>query len=265
MIYGIDFAFGNGLTTAQIKAAGKQFVCRYLSGGSSKDIGATELANYKAAGIVVVFVWETTGTDMVSEAAGFGDATAAHAELTRLGAPDAPVFFAADEQTEADETDYLKGTASVVGLARNGLYGGLASIQRAFNGGLITYGWQTYAWSGGVWDNRALLRQVQNGVTLGPATVDLDQAAYWGVATPVLTVADDFGQWPRPSAAPAPAQLPAGDVVVPDVTGKAGNAAIAVLEAAGLTGVLHSGSPVVSQTPGPGAVVAKGSNVNLGV
>lgn len=66
-------------------------------------------------------------------------------------------------------------------------------------------------------------------------------------------------------AAPAPPPVPAGDVTVPDVVGKAGSAAVAALAAAGLTGVVHTGSPVVSQTPGPGAVVVKGSTVNLGV
>src|SRR6185437_11740192 len=215
VIKGIDFAFGNGLTTAQIKAAGYQFVCRYLSGGNSKDINAAELGNYRAAGIPVVFVWETTGTDMTSVAQGVADATAAQAELVKLGAADAPVFFAADAATEANLAGYMQGVVSVLGHGRSGIYGGLASVKAAFDQGLVAYGWQTYAWSGGQWDNRALLRQVRNGIACGPAQVDEDEAAYWGVTTPVLTAADDFGQWPRPSV-----PVPAGDVLVPDVTGK---------------------------------------------
>lgn len=63
----------------------------------------------------------------------------------------------------------------------------------------------------------------------------------------------------------AHAPVPAGDVQVPDVVGGSGNAALLELAAAGLTGMVHTDHLVVSQTPGPGAVVAKGSNVNLGV
>ena len=57
-------------------------------------------------------------------------------------------------------------------------------VQRLFNAGKITWGWQTYAWSGGQWDSRAQLRQVQNGMTVDGAACDRDEA--W---------ASDFGQW----------------------------------------------------------------------
>jgi hypothetical protein len=207
MLKGIDFSYGSGLTTTQMKNAGVQFVCRYLSGGNSKDISKAELTNYMAAGIPVVFVWETSGVDMTSEANGINDAKAAQAELVKLGASTAVVFFAADEQAEPDLVGYLVGAATVIGHARVGIYGGLGSIEQAFNNHVAAYGWQTYAWSGGVWDNRALLRQTLNGVKVGPATVDLDQAAYWSSAT-VLTVHDDFGQWPRPTVTPPPPPTP---------------------------------------------------------
>lgn len=203
MLNGIDFSFGSGLTAGEIKNGGKAFVCRYLSGGGSKDISAAELANYKAAGIPVIFVWETSGVDMTSTANGVADARSAEAELNSIGAAGAPVFFAADEQTESDLTGYLQGAASVIGKDRTGIYGGLGSVSAAFNQGLVTYGWQTYAWSGGQWDNRALLRQVQNNVQFGPAQVDLDQAAYWA-SSKILGLSDDFGQWPRPVTPPPP-------------------------------------------------------------
>ena len=206
MLNGIDFSFGSGLTTAEIKNGGKQFVCRYLSGGNSKDISKTELDNYKAAGIPVIFVWETDGI-MRSEADGIAAAKAAEAELAQIGASGAVVFFAADAAQMPDLTGYLKGVNSVLGKPRTGVYGGLGSVQAAFNGGLVSYGWQTYAWSNGQWDDRALLRQVQNGVQFGPAQVDLDQAAYWN-STKILGLNDDFGQWPRPPATPPPAKGP---------------------------------------------------------
>lgn len=211
MLQGIDFSFGNGLTTDEIKATGHSFVCRYLSGGFSKDINAAELAAYRTAGIAVILVWETTGVDMVSHAAGVADAQAAQAELGRLAAAlkdasvaEAVVFFAADEAAEPDMPDYMRGASSVLGKARTGIYGGYGSVHAAFDDGLVSYGWQTLAWSAGEWDDRALLRQVQNNVRVGPATVDLDQAAYWASATKTLGVHDDFGQWPRPSVTPKP-------------------------------------------------------------
>ncbi len=40
-------------------------------------------------------------------------------------------------------------------------------IKRLFDGGKITWGWQTYAWSGGNWDSRAQVRQVQNDIPGG--------------------------------------------------------------------------------------------------
>lgn len=100
MLKGIDFSYGHGLTTAQISAAGYAFVCRYLSGDSSKDIDSLELSNYKAAGIRVVFVWETGG-QMPSQAQRVADAESAQVELELLASTiedlsvaSAPVFFA---------------------------------------------------------------------------------------------------------------------------------------------------------------------------
>ena len=209
MLKGIDFSSGNGLTTAQIIDAGCAFVCRYLSGGLPKDIDSLELSNYKAAGIRIVFVWETDGL-MPSKAQGIADAGTAQAELERLATAikdpsvaSAPVFFAADEQTETDPIGYLQGTVAVLGKSRTAIYGGYNSVSTAFNAGLVTFGWQTYAWSNGQWDNRALLRQVQNNTQLGPAQVDNDKAAFWN-SPMILGLNDNFGQWPSPTPAPPP-------------------------------------------------------------
>lgn len=208
MLNGIDFSFGNGLTTGQIKSAGKSFVCRYLSGGNSKDIVKAELDNYLKADIAVVFVWETYG-QMTGEAQGSADARASQAELNQLGAGGAFVFFAQDipvQTSSAQQIDYMKGANSVLGLSRCGGYGDYATIKTLFDAGVIKQGWQTYGGSSGEWDDRALLRQVLNGQTLGPAQVDLDQAAYWN-STKVLTAADDFGQYPAPKSTPPPSKL----------------------------------------------------------
>lgn len=265
MLSGIDFSYGSGLTVDQIKAAGKDFVCRYLSGGGSKDIDKLELSNYLAAGIQVVFVWETTGL-MPSEAQGVADAQVAQRELDTLGAAQAVVFFAADASSEADLPGYLKGAASVLGKARVGVYGGLASVRTAFDQGLVTYGWQTYAWSNGEWDARALLQQYANGARVGPASVDLDRAEFPGSSV-ILTKDDDYGQWPRP-VSPRPTPAPVTTVAVPDVMGKASATAQSLIELAGLTAAIPSLAAgdigkVTGQSPIAGSQVAKGSTVTV--
>lgn len=263
MLSGIDFSYGSGLTVAQIKAAGKDFVCRYLSGGGSKDINAKELADYMAGGIQVVFVWETTGL-MPSEAQGVADAQDAQRQLDALGAKEAVVFFAADASSEANLPGYLKGAASVLGKARVGVYGGLDSVRTAFDQDLVTYGWQTYAWSNGEWDSRALLQQYSNGHQIGPCSCDLDRAEFPG-SNIVLTKDDDYGQWPRP-VNPRPKPQPVTDVTVPDVMGKADATARRLIELSGLKAdipALPAGDigKVKSQSPLAGSKVAKGSTV----
>lgn len=225
MLNGIDFSYGSGVTTAQIKSAGYQFVCRYLSGSTlgsnGKNVSAAEVKNYVAAGLPVVFVWEGTGTDATSMANGVADAQHAQNELIALAntlgdqkVAQTPVYFAVDEETASDVVGYLNGAASVLGKKRTGVYGGLHTIQQAFNADCVAYGWQTYAWSSGAWDNRALLRQVKNDVKVGPCDADHDQVAYWGVSTPVFGAGDDFGQYPAPvktsPAAPSAPVKPSG-------------------------------------------------------
>jgi hypothetical protein len=220
MLQGFDFAWGS-FTVAGAKANGWSFVCRYLSGGNSKDITATELHNWVTGGIQVVFVWETTGTDMTSYANGVNDALAANAELNRIGAAGSPVFFACDEQFTSDLVGYMRGVNSVLGIARSGIYGGLNTISVAFNNGVVKYGWQTYAWSGGAWDNRALLRQYLNG-----SSYDHDEAAFWSSPS-ILTTSSDYGQWPRPSS---PTPVPPGPIQEPVLSIGATGSAVVLLQ-----------------------------------
>lgn len=190
LIHGIDFSFASPLPTpAEITAAGAHFVARYLSTDTAKDLSAGEYSAYRTANIDVVLVWETTADRMLGgRAAGIEDATAAEALRKEIGVPGSPpIYFACDfdatpgEQVEIN--DYLTGAASIIGKSRVGMYGGFWPLSRAFDAALITYGWQTPAWSGGQWDARAQLRQVGFGVVIAGVTVDLDTA-----------LAADFGQ-----------------------------------------------------------------------
>ena len=76
----------------------------------------------------------------------------------------------------------MDGVASVIGRSRTGAYGGYYVIQRLFDAGKITWGWQAFAWSGGQWDPRAQARQIENGLEGG--SIDKDQA-----------MVADIGQW----------------------------------------------------------------------
>ena len=217
--WGFDYAFGDGITVAELEKAGCEFVCRYLSGtpGSGKNISAQEILNYYRAGINVVFNWETTGLE-TNRAQGISEARGAQAELDRLAAElvalkappalvaavkVAPVIFSLDTAPTGNvipgAEEYQNGVVSVLGIKRSGGYGGYEWINTAFDLKLITYGWQTYAWSDNEWAPRAQLQQWHNGYIEGPAQVDQDR-----------TTTSDYGQcmWHAP-APPAPKPAPA--------------------------------------------------------
>lgn len=187
---GIDFAFANPKPTpAALMAANVTFVCRYLSNDPAKNLTAAEYAAYQSNPLDVVLVWETTANRMLGgTVAGAEDAREAESLAISIGIPGAPpLYFACDfDATPGDQiaiNAYLEAAASIITKNRVGMYGGFWPLSRAFDAGLITYGWQTFAWSGGNWDSRAQLRQVQNGVTIAGVDADIDHA-----------VADNFGQ-----------------------------------------------------------------------
>lgn len=186
---GLDFAWSKP-SVAAIKAGGYLFVCRYHSYDTTgKNLTKAEADSYLAAGIQIVSNWEyATDAALNGYTQGVQDATAADKQQAACGGPKAPIYFSVDfDATEAQQAvinDYLRGAASVIGLARTGVYGGFYVVKRCFDAKVITWGWQTYAWSGGLWDPRAQLRQIQNGVNVGGADCDIDQA-----------MMANFGQW----------------------------------------------------------------------
>lgn len=205
-VKGIDYAWGTVPTVAALKAAGVQFVARYLSTDTTKNISKTEYTEYVKGGLAVVFCWETTSQRMLGgRAAGIWDATQARTELTALGVTGGIVYFACDwDASPAEQTainEYLAGAVSILGKNHVGIYGGYYPVSRALTAGACDYAWQTYAWSGGQWDSRAHLRQIQNGVTVAGVSADWDQA-----------MAADYGQSPRPAVAPVTPVQPAGSL-----------------------------------------------------
>jgi hypothetical protein len=202
---GVDYSWGRP-SPSGLAAAGYTFACRYLSYDTTgKNLSAGEARSLEAAGVDVVANWEDSGTAALGGyAQGVSDAKTADSQAAADGSPSGrPIYFSVDFDASASDQptidSYFDGVASVIGRSRTGAYGGYYLIQRLFDDGKITYGWQTYAWSYGNWDSRAQLRQVENGATVAGASVDIDQA-----------VAADFGQWgyaSGPSTPPAPTKV----------------------------------------------------------
>lgn len=185
---GCDYSSGR-ISGQQLKSLGIGFVCRYLSPYPAKNLSHVEVQDFNAHGISIVTVYETTAEMVMSgSTGGHIDASMARSMLADLGAPaHAPVFFAVDFDIQDSQLivlrEYLTSAAQVLGHACMGVYGGLRAVRYALSNGLVSYAWQTEAWSGGVWDQAATIRQLGGG-SVGGVEVDWDQST--GL---------DFGQW----------------------------------------------------------------------
>jgi flagellum-specific peptidoglycan hydrolase FlgJ/type II secretory pathway component PulJ len=196
--FGIDYA-SRPPHDAALAQNHVQFVCRYLSYTHSKNLTAREAQHMSSLGISLVGVWETTANRaLAGRAAGASDARQAMSQATAVGQPGTrPIYFAVDfdatkHQLEHQVAEYFQGVTSVLGADRTGVYGGYRTVKALFDAGLVTYGWQTYAWSHGHWDPRAQLQQYRNSQHVDHVDVDFDRA-----------VSADFGQWTTaPAAAP---------------------------------------------------------------
>lgn len=217
IIKGIDYAF-DPPKISSLAPAGIKFAVRYTSPGvNPKNLTKAELSALLAAGLHVALVFESTAGRMrAGHDAGVADAGVADSACKALSMPGLPVYFAADWDVQPGELAacdaYLDGVASVITRSRTGVYGGLRIVKHALDNHKAAYAWQTYAWSGGVWDARAQLRQVKNGVALAGGTVDLDEAH-----------AADYGQWPRPVIHHGPYRhvVPAGNTLSIDAVARA--------------------------------------------
>jgi len=217
--HGVDYSFSRP-DVRKIKAAGYSFAVRYLSGGkSAKDVTRAEYDTLRRAGLNVVLVWEQgNAAARGGHAAGVDDATLAAAQLAGLGLKGHAVYFAVDfDPTGAELStvfEYVHGAASVLGVARTGVYGGESVVNAVHAANGCRFYWQTYAWSN-AGAPFAQLRQVENGVSLGGATVDLNtsHAAAYGQNMPKPAPV------PVPKPKPVPAPKPRYIVKVPKFVG----------------------------------------------
>lgn len=202
MAFGLDYVTGPPI--ADMKAAGVTFVCRYLSYVNNltqiKLLTPPEAQALSQAGISIVSNYEWYATRAIDDGLGHPwtpgqafsvgevDAQIAARQHTACGgSPDRPIYFSVDvDVSGAQCIQYFQGVASVIGKARTGAYGSYRLVGDLFNMGLITWGWQTYAWSGVQWEPRAHIQQYLNGVSMSGHSVDYDRSSP-GVS--------DFGQW----------------------------------------------------------------------
>lgn len=180
---GVDYSYGRP-GAAAIRAAGKEFVVRYLGtyDGDERALTEAEVAELHASGLGIGAVYESTAARALGGyVAGVADASRARDALAGLGFPPGhPIYFAVDFDAQPAQfaaiDDYLAGAASVLGLARIGVYGGYGVIDHCVTQRSATWFWQTAAWSGGRRHAYCHLYQYLNAQSLNGALVDFNEA-----------------------------------------------------------------------------------------
>ena len=204
--FGVDYSFSRP-SVAGLKAANVKFAFRYLSFENNltkpKLLTNAEALALSQAGIAVVsnFEWYP---ERCKEgfAAGAQDADIALAQAKAAGAPDGkPVYFSVDIDTSPESVyDYFRGVASKMPLGQIGVYGSYRVVKGLKEAGLVTWLWQTYAWSDGQWYAGRHVEQYLNTQKLAGGDVDFNR-----------NKATDFGQWFHVSVGgntPAPEPAP---------------------------------------------------------
>jgi hypothetical protein len=193
------------LRHAGVTAAGRYIGWDSVPGYKSvgKNITKAEAGLLTGSGISVFLSFEYAAAAAVLGAAQGGkDGKLAGEQLAELGAPAGmTVYFAVDfdiPDFAPGSTDpraklgpaagYFEAINALAPSYKVGVYGGFYAVSRVLSARLATMGWQTIAWSGGQWDDRAVLRQLGSQVWGNNADVDLHAVH-----------AADFGQWPRPA------------------------------------------------------------------
>ena len=198
-------------TVKMLKDTGVTAVGRYIGWDSvpgyqqsGKNITNAEAGTLIANGICIFLSFEyAADAALLGAAQGEKDGKLASQQLTALGAPEGmTVYFAVDfdiadyapastdpKAKLGPAADYFEAINGLTGRYTVGVYGGYYAVSRVLSAGLAAMAWQTIAWSGGRWDDRAVLRQLGSQVWGSNADVDL-----------LVASAADFGQWQRPAA-----------------------------------------------------------------
>jgi Rv2525c-like, glycoside hydrolase-like domain len=192
MAKGFDTTANCSSSAAAIRAAGYDFVGRYLSRSSWKVISAAEAAALTGAGLSVVLVYEDgpTASSYFSGGRGTSDATRAALQATAIGAPAATtLYFAVDYDASAADiagpiTAYFQGIAGAATGFQIGVYGSGATCSAITGAGLAGKGWLACSrgWAGhAAYEPAASIVQALPATLLG-LSVDPDEGngAYGG-------------------------------------------------------------------------------------
>lgn len=191
MAFGLDYVTAPSIEAMKTHDPPVTFVCRYLSAVNDltkiKLLTPAEAKADSEAGIAIVSNYEWyEKRPLEGYASGVSDAKIGRDQHAACGGPATrPIYFSVDfDATGQDVAMYFRGIADTIGLVRTGAYGSERVLKYLFDNNLISWGWQPFAWSNGLWEPRAHIRQVQNGVDLDDHKVDFDQS-----------MKPDFGQW----------------------------------------------------------------------
>lgn len=175
------------------KAFGYSGIIGYISeDNTGKNLTRAQVDAIHAAHLDVGFADEYGATEAR------GGSTAGHARALKsvafaraLGVPSGVAFYA---PADWDVTDAEKPAVLAYAQAhdvilrangyRGGLYSGYWTIKYLAEHGYQGFLWQTYGWSGGLWYPGVTIRQERNGIIVGGADVDMDEA-----------MVPDWGQW----------------------------------------------------------------------
>lgn len=186
-----------------VKQAGYGGVIRYLrkEGVSSvKPIVKVEYDDMRFHNLDVAFVYQHVRKSRTTEGivAGGNDAAWAYARIRDLGTTFRAIYFAVDFDAAPNQyasiADYMVGAAAIIGKDRVGVYGKYDLLEYLFKNNVVTWGWQTYAWSKGhnqdprTYHSRAHLFQKLSQVVVNGIACDVND---------VLRA--DYGQNPNPN------------------------------------------------------------------
>ena len=151
---GVDYSFGRP-DPAEMARLGYRFAVRYISTriDHPKNITADEIKRLHAAGIAVLFVWETTVTrPFDGYAAGAADGKASRAWCERLGCPTSvPVLAAVDTDVTTKTLQavlaYLDGFAEGLGPWPLGIYADTDVIEAMAGRSVLNWKPNARAWS----------------------------------------------------------------------------------------------------------------------
>jgi len=184
---GIDCAAKISAAAAQqIKAAGYDFVCRYLvpNVGSTawKALTTAEMHAISDAGLLQLSVFES-GADRCKggAAAGAADGRTAYLLAQNYGIPETAIlYFAVDFDAQTVDLDaieaYLRAARAQTGNYEVGVYGSYRVIEAMAQRGACRGFWQCYAWSYKQTSTHRTAYQYRNGQTVAGISVDLDEA-----------------------------------------------------------------------------------------